>query len=111
MSVLSAIFQHGETIILALDASEGDSTELSGLEAKAKLAGPGLTVPPADKPVAFTFTVTPRPAAGAVPAGFDLLYSGASAVPGNYCTNVKMTLDGYPFKTRHLFFRVEDSAT
>ena len=70
-------FQRGETVLLALDAVQGDATTVTSVTSALKAVPAGRsTVDPAT-PVAANFSVANRAAAGSDPAGWNLTLSAA----------------------------------
>lgn len=107
---VQAEFQQGETIQLGLQAISGDPSVATSMSAKAKRAGPGLSLPDASVPAALTFTVTHRAGTSDVPAGYDLVGPG-TLDPGIYCANWQGTIAGAIVKSDPIFFRVTPSPT
>jgi hypothetical protein len=89
----AASFSAGEAIVLAIDVLSGDPAGASGAAAGVKAAVNG-GVPRPSAPVLASFTVTPRAAAGEVPAGWTLSLPGGIAAPGLYVTDFRVTVGG-----------------
>jgi hypothetical protein len=108
------VFQRGETISLALDALSGDPLSVSAIAAKMKAVPPGRTTIPDGAPVAATFTIAPRPAAGDIPAGWTLTIpasvSSALAV-GSYLADAKLDIGGGTIVTDSVAIRLRGSVS
>lgn len=72
MSEATYTFRRGETIRLALDAMSGDVSSVTAVMAKLRRRRSAALALTGAEPVAASFTVTARAAAGDVPAGWDL---------------------------------------
>ncbi len=90
-------FARGETIGLALDALEGDPALVTGVAARLKPVGPGGSAVAAGAPVAASFAVTARAAAGDEPAGWTLTIDAAASAgltPGLYRADARLEVAG-----------------
>jgi hypothetical protein len=108
------IYQRGETISLALDAVSGDLAQVSAIVAQLKAVPPGRTSVPAGAPVAANFTVTPRAAAGEIPAGWTLTIAAAASsalVAGAYLADARLTVAGGVIVTDSVAMRLRDSVS
>jgi hypothetical protein len=108
------LFQRGETIGIALDAIEGDVATVSAISAVMKLVPPGRNTVPADTPVAATFSVTPRAAAGGIAAGWNLIVSdsaSAGLAPGTYHADARLTVGGGVIVTDPITIQIKQSVT
>ncbi len=108
------IFQRGETISLALDAMSGDPLGVSAISAQLKAVPPGRTIVPPGAPVAASFVVLPRAAAGDIPAGWTLIISAASSAllsAGAYLADARLEVSGTVIVTDSVPIRVRDSVS
>jgi hypothetical protein len=108
------VYQRGETISLALDALTGDPAGVTAVTAAMKAVPPGRTSVPADTPVAATFVVSPRAAAGDVPAGWTLTINAAASaelVAGAYLADARLVVGGAVIITEQVAIRIRDAVT
>ncbi len=108
------IFQRGETISLALDALSGDPLSVTAVVAKLKAVPPGRTTASASVPVAATFSVSSRVAAGNDPAGWTLTISApisASLPPGAYLADARLDVGGGVIVTDSVAIRLRESVS
>jgi hypothetical protein len=108
------IFQRGETVTLALDALSGDPASVSAINAQLKAVAPGrLSVAP-DAPVAASFTIVPRAAAGDTPAGWTLTIPAslsATLAAGFYAADARLEVAGGVIITDQVALRIRESVT
>lgn len=93
----SYIFQRGETIQLALDAVAGDRAAVSAVTAHMKAVPPGRSGVDATTPVAAAFSISPRAAQDAVPAGWTLTIDAATSAglaAGSYIADARLQVAG-----------------
>jgi hypothetical protein len=92
----------------------GDVSLLTNRKATLRLATPDREVDES-APVAAQFTITPRAAAGDIPAGFDFTVSGditKTLESGVYAVNVALGAGGTPLGiTEPLFILIERTTT
>jgi hypothetical protein len=108
------IYQRGETISLALDAVSGDPASVSAISAKLKAVPPGRTTVPASAPVAASFAIASRAAAGDIPAGWTLTISAATSAglaPGAYLADARLEVAGGVIVTDSVALRIRDSVS
>jgi hypothetical protein len=108
------IFQRGETISLALDALSGDPTGVTVITAQLKAVAPGRLSVAADAPVAANFAITPRAAAGEVPAGWTLTIpasASAALAAGFYAADARLEVAGGVIITEQVALRIRDAVT
>jgi hypothetical protein len=94
-------FQRGETVSLALDAVTGDPATVTSVTA-------------AMKPVAASFSVSSRVAAGSIPAGWTLTLSAAvsaALAAGTYLADAKLVVAGGVTITEPVAIRMIDAVT
>ena len=78
-------FQRGETISLALDVTEGSAEDVTAITAKMRQTIGGRAT--------AEFVVTPRAAAGDVPAGWNLTIADSSALAvGAYSADARIEI-------------------
>lgn len=105
-------FHRGETIVVALDAVSGDVAIVSEATAKIRRLNArrdGFATGAA----ASAMTVSPRPASGDVPAGWDISMSGAATAnlaPGHYGIEAQLIVGGGVIKTDFAPVRMLDAA-
>ncbi len=90
-------FERGETIGLALDAVEGDPGLVTSLTARLKAVAAGRAEVAPGTPVAASFAVAARAAAGDVPAGWTLTIDAAASAalaPGLYKADARIETAG-----------------
>ena len=107
-------YQRGETISLALDAVTGDPAQVTAINAAMKAVPPGRSEAPASAPVAASFAVTARPAAGDNPAGWTLTVSAlasASLSPGSYVADARLEVAGGVIVTESVAIRLRQSVS
>lgn len=107
-------FQRGETISLALDAVTGDPLTVSAIGAAMKAVPPGRTGVPDGAPVATTFSISSRAAAGEIPPGWTLTIDAATSamlVAGNYLADARLEVAGGVIVTEQVAIRIKPSVT
>ena len=107
-------FQRGETLLLALDAVDGDTALVSSISAAIKAVPVGRTMAPANASVVATFAITPRAANGEIPAGWTLSLSAVqSAVlsPGAYVADARLTVAGGVVITDPVAIRLRETVS
>lgn len=107
-------FQRGETISLALDAVQGDPATVTSVTAAMKAVAAGRTSVDAATPVAASFTVASRAAAGDVPAGWTLTVSAttsATLAAGSYLADAKLVSAGGVIITDPVALRIVEAVT
>lgn len=91
-------FQRGETILVALDATVGDVSEVTSVEPKlVRIASGGADIPLEALPQDITIDVIDRAADGPIPAGWNLKISAADSatlLPGIYALDCKVDVGG-----------------
>ncbi len=108
------IFQRGETINLALDAVTGDPLSVTAISAAMKVVPPGRTGVPDGAPVAANFAISPRPAAGDIPAGWTLTVDAASSAglsAGSYLADARLEVAGGVIVTDSVAIRLRPSVS
>jgi hypothetical protein len=108
------IFQRGETIVLALDATTGDPLSVSSISAAMKAVPPGRTGVPDGAPVAATFSISPRAAQGEIPPGWTLAISAATSAnltPGAYLADARLEVAGGVIVTEPVAIHIKPSVT
>ena len=108
------VFQRGETIALALDAVSGDPAGVTAIAAKLKAVPPGRTTVPASAPVAASFLIADRAAAGEIPAGWTLTVSAAASAalsPGAYLADARLEVGGGVIVTESVAIRIRESVS
>ena len=108
------MFQRGETVSLALDAVQGDTAIVSTITAALKPIAAGRTMADPTAPVAATFAVSSRAAAGEIPAGWTLTLTAAvsSALSaGTYLADAKLVVAGGVTITEPVAIRLIDAVT
>jgi hypothetical protein len=107
-------FQRGETVSLALDAVTGDPLSVSAITAVLKAVPPGRTAVPQSAPVAATFAISPRAAAGDIAAGWTLTISAATSAtlsPGAYAADARLVVGSGVIVTEPVDIRIKPSVT
>lgn len=107
-------FQRGETISLALDAVSGDPLSVTAISAVMKAVTPGRSSVNAGAPVAATFTLTPRAAAGDIPPGWTLTIPAvisAGLIAGAYLADAKLSVAGGVIVTESVAIRIKESVS
>jgi len=113
-AVATYTFKRGETILLALDIVSGERASVDSVAAKLRALEPGTTELAADAALAATFDVTPRDAAGDVPAGWNLQIDAtpSAALPaGRYLADARMMLGSAVETTTSILVVIEEPAT
>jgi hypothetical protein len=108
------VFQRGETISLALDTVTGDPSGVSAISAKMKAVPPGRTTVPDTAPVAASFVIVPRPAAGEIPAGWTLTIPAsvsATLTVGSYLADAKLDIGTGTIVTDSVAIRLRASVS
>lgn len=86
-------FARGATVRLALDVLDGSTAAVTAVSAVLRKVAKIGALPLTGEPVAATFTVTPRAASGAIPAGWDLVIPPsvtASLAAGYYAGDARL---------------------
>jgi hypothetical protein len=107
-------FQRGETISIALDAVSGNPLDVSAISAQLKAVPPGRSSVPAGAPVAATFVMLIRPAAGSIPPGWTLVISAATSAtlpPGAYLADARLEVAGGVIVTESVAIRIRQSVS
>ena len=107
-------FQRGETVLLALDAVQGDATAVSSVTAAMKAVAAGRSMIDPASPVAATFVVTARAAAGGLPGGWTLTIPAAVSAAlagGTYLADAKLIVAGAVTITEPVAIRMIDAVT
>ncbi len=107
-------FQRGETISLALDAVTGNPGDVTAITAAMKAVAPGQSEASADAPVAASFAVAARPAAGTIPPGWTLTVPAsisASLRPGAYVADARLAVAGGVVVTESVAIRIRQSVS
>ena len=107
-------FQRGETVSVALDAVQGDPLTVSSVTAAMKPVAAGRSMIDPSAPVAATFAVSPRVAAGGIPAGWTLTLSpavSANLAAGTYLADAKLNVAGGVTITEPVAIRMIDAVT
>jgi hypothetical protein len=107
-------FQRGETILLALDALEGDPGQVTSINAAMKAVPAGRTMAPASAPVVANFTIASRVATSVNPAGWTLSLSAAQSaalVPGAYVADARLTAAGGVIITEPVAIRLREAVS
>ena len=108
------IYQRGETISLALDALSGDPAGVSAIIARLKAVPSGRTTVPANAPVAASFVIAPRAAAGDEPAGWTLTIPdsvSAALAAGSYLADARLEVAGGVVVTDSVAIRLRESVS
>jgi hypothetical protein len=108
------VFQRGETLTLALDAVTGDPASVTAISAQLKAVPSGRTSVPAGAPVAATFAIVTRAAAGDFPPGWTLTISAATCstlVPGSYLADARIEIAGGVIITEAVAIRIRASVS
>jgi hypothetical protein len=108
------VYQRGETISLALDALSGDPASVSGVTAQMKAVPPGRSSVPADTPIAATFAIVSRAAAGDIPPGWTLTIDAATSaalLAGAYLADARIVSAGGVIITEQVAIRIRDAVT
>jgi hypothetical protein len=108
------VFQRGETLTLALDAVSGDPASVTAISAQLKAVPSGRTSVPAGAPVAATFAIVTRAAAGDIPAGWSLTLSAATCAtltPGAYLVDARLEVGSGVIITDSAAIRIRPSVT
>ena len=104
-------FTKGSTIVLALDAIEGDVATASALTAALRRVVAAGMAPGSP---AATFTVASRAAAGSIPAGWDMTISAAVSATleaGSYRADARMMIGGNVVYTNAVAIRIVEAVT
>ncbi|MBK8631375.1 MAG: hypothetical protein IPN84_14630 [Sphingomonadales bacterium] len=107
-------FQRGETIALALDAVDGDPTDVTLIAAQLKAVPPGRTSVPPGEPASASFSVSMRAASDDAPAGWTLIIPAATSaglVPGLYLADARLTLADGVIQTEPVAIRLRQAVT
>ncbi len=107
-------FQRGETVLLALDAVQGDPLTVTSVTAAMKPVAAGRTMIDPAVAVAATFVVTTRVAVGGMPGGWTLTIPAAVSVGlagGTYLTDAKLVIAGAVTITEPVAIRMIDAVT
>lgn len=107
-------FQRGETVLLALDAVQGDPTSVSSVTAAMKPVAAGRTMIDPAAAVAATFAVTTRAAAGDVAGGWTLTIPAAVSAAlagGTYLADARLVVAGAVTITEPVAIRMVDAVT
>lgn len=107
-------FQRGETVLLALDAVQGDPSTVTGITAAMKPVAAGRTMVDPAAAVAATFAVTTRAAAGGLPGGWTLTIPAATSAGlagGTYLADAKLVIGGAVTITEPVAVRMIDAVT
>ena len=107
-------FQRGETVLLALDAVQGDPATVTSVTAAMKPLAAGRTMVDPGAPAAASFTVSSRAAAGGIPAGWTLTIpaaTSASLPAKTYLTDAKLIVAGGVTITEPVAIRLVDAVT
>jgi hypothetical protein len=107
-------FQRGETVSIALDAVTGDPLTVSSVTAAMKPVAAGRTMIDPGAPIAATFAVSPRAAAGQIPAGWTLTIPAAVSAAlagGTYLADAKLVVAGGVTITEPVAIRMIDAVT
>lgn len=107
-------FQRGETVSIALDAVQGDPLSVTAISAAMRPVAAGRSAIDPATPVAATFSVANRTAAGAIPAGWTLTLPAAvsgSLAAGTYLADAKLTIGGGIAITEPVAIRMIDAVT
>jgi hypothetical protein len=108
------IYQRGETIALALDTLSGDPTNVTAISAQLKAVPPGRAQVPTDAPVAASFAIVARAAAGELPAGWTLTIAPAvstTLAAGFYAADARIEIAGGVVITDPVSLRIRDAVT
>lgn len=87
-------FRVGEDIAVALDAVSGDPADVTTITAKMRRSTSSTAFSPDPRSPAINLVVTPRPAAGEFPAGWNVSLAAAQSAnlrPGVYGIDAKVT--------------------
>ena len=104
------IFQTGETIVIAIDAMTGDPSSVTAITGKIKRV-PRFSSPlAADEIDEADFIVTPRAAAGDVPAGWNLV-TNTVLPPGSYLADARLVVGGSVIVTDAVNITIKQSAS
>lgn len=109
-----AVFQRGETVMLALDVQSGDSDQVTGIVAKLRRLPVGNYSLKADADVAATFTVVPRAASGLIAEGWDLTIPAATSAAltaGQYLADARIEIAGVVVTTNPIIVEIREPAT
>jgi hypothetical protein len=101
-------FQRGETVLLALDAVQGDPATVTGVTATMKPVAAGRTMVDPGAAVAATFSVVTRP------GGWTLtIVAATSAVlaAGSYLADARLVVAGTVTITEPVVIRMIDAVT
>ncbi len=107
-------FQRGETILLALDALEGDPGQVTTISAHIKAVPAGRTMAPASAPILADFAIANRVATSTDPAGWTLSLSAAQSAalaPGAYVADARLTLAGGVIITEPVAIRLREAVS
>jgi hypothetical protein len=107
-------YQRGETISLALDAVTGDPAQITAITAAMKAVPPGRSEAPVTAPIAASFAVSARAAAGDQPAGWTLTIPAlvsANLSPGAYIADARLEVAGGVIVTDSVAIRLRQSVS
>ena len=107
-------YQRGETISLALDAVTGDPAQITAITAAMKAVPPGRSEAPVTAPIAASFAVSARVAAGDQPAGWTLTIPAlvsANLSPGAYIADARLEVAGGVIVTDSVAIRLRQSVS
>ena len=107
-------FQRGETVLLALDAVQGDPLTVTSVTAAMKPVAAGRSMIDPAAAVAATVVVTSRTAGGGLPAGWTLTIPAAVSAGlagGTYLADAKLIVAGAVTITEPVAIRMIDAVT
>lgn len=107
-------FARGETILLALDAIEGNAGDSSSQAAKLRRLAPGATVLDADDEIAAAFTVTYRAVNDDIPEGWNLTIAAAESADleaGRYLADMRLVVGSGVETTDPVIVEIYEPAT
>lgn len=114
MSVITYIFQRGETILIPLDAVAGNPDTVTAISAKMRKLAPGKRTLDPDAPVAATFSVSARTADGGIPAGWTLMVDDVASAAldvGTYLADAKLSVGSAKIITDPVQIQITEPAT
>lgn len=108
-------FQRGEDVSIALDIEAGGTVgDVSAVSARLRRLAPGKRVlSPAD-PIAATFSVAPRAAAGDIPEGWTFTIPASTSIDldaGHYLADARLTIAGGVVTTDPITVLIFEPAT